>query len=132
MKKTLALVLALLMCMTSVFAQGASDANTASKTTKIGFVVIGDENDQGYTYNFMNGMNAAISQLKSEGYDVELSIKRNIAEDAGCVDLGGRPISENGANAAKMHYSADEDSNAVLKSEGMLLVDSGGQKNKLL
>ena len=85
MKKTLALVLALLMCLTSVFAQGASDANT-SKTTKIGFVVIGDENDQGYTYNFMNGMNAAISQLKSEGYDVELSIKRNIAEDAGCVD----------------------------------------------
>ncbi len=88
MKKTLALALVLLMCF-SVFAQGgkeAAPAATANTTTKIGFVVIGDENDQGYTYNFMNGMNAAISQLKAEGYDVSLSVKRNIAEDAGCVD----------------------------------------------
>lgn len=30
-------------------------------------------------------------------------------------------------NAALMHYSANEDSNAILKNEGMLLVDSGGQ-----
>lgn len=85
MKKTLALALVLLMCF-SVFAQGGKEsapASTASTTTKIGFVVIGDENDQGYTYNFMNGMNAAISQLKAEGYDVSLSIKRNISEDAG-------------------------------------------------
>lgn len=29
-------------------------------------------------------------------------------------------------NAAMMHYSASEDSNAPLKAEGMLLVDSGG------
>ncbi len=31
------------------------------------------------------------------------------------------------ANAAMMHYSAGPDSNAVLKPEGLLLVDSGGQ-----
>ena len=86
MKKTLALVLALMMCLSCLFAQGASDAGSASKTTKVGFVVIGDENDQGYTYNFMNGMNAAIDQLKSEGYDVELSVKINIAEDSSAVD----------------------------------------------
>lgn len=86
MKKTLALVLAIMMCLSCLFAQGASDAGSASKTTKVGFVVIGDENDQGYTYNFMNGMNAAIDQLKSEGYDVELSVKRNIAEDSSAVD----------------------------------------------
>ncbi|NTV79635.1 MAG: M24 family metallopeptidase, partial [Clostridiales bacterium] len=30
-------------------------------------------------------------------------------------------------NAAMMHYSAKEQSSAVLKNEGMLLVDSGGQ-----
>ncbi len=87
MKKTLAIALALLMCL-SVFAQGGKESApaSASTTTKIGFVVIGDENDQGYTYNFMNGMNAAVAQLKSEGYDISLSVKRNIAEDAGCVD----------------------------------------------
>lgn len=85
MKKTLAIAFALLMCF-AVFASGSSESAPASTTTKIGFVVIGDENDQGYTYNFMNGMNAAMAQLKADGYDVELSIKRNIAEDSGCVD----------------------------------------------
>src|SRR5574344_1862965 len=85
MKKTLAIALALLMCF-SLFAQGAGEATTEKKATKIGFVVIGSENDQGYTYNFMNGMNAAIDKLKADGYDVELSVKRDIGEDAGCVD----------------------------------------------
>lgn len=48
-------------------------------------------------------------------------------EVAGCVDLSFDTISAYGSNAAMMHYSADEKSNAVLKPEGMLLVDSGGQ-----
>lgn len=88
MKKTLAIALALLICCTSLFAQGANEAAAAeaSTATKVGFVVIADENDQGYTYNFMRGMNAAIDQLKADGYDVELSVIRNINEDAGCVD----------------------------------------------
>ena len=85
MKKTLAIALALLMCL-SLFAQGAGEAPAEKKATKIGFVVIGSENDQGYTYNFMNGMNAAIDKLKADGYDVVLSVKRDINEDAGCVD----------------------------------------------
>ena len=85
MKKTLVIALALLMCF-SLFAQGSSEAPAEKKATKIGFVVIGSENDQGYTYNFMNGMNAAIDKLKADGYDVELSVKRDIQEDAGCVD----------------------------------------------
>lgn len=36
-------------------------------------------------------------------------------------------IAAYGPNAAMMHYSATEDNFAVLKNEGMLLVDSGGQ-----
>lgn len=43
------------------------------------------------------------------------------------VDLSFTTISAYNANAAMMHYSATEESNAVLKPEGMLLVDSGGQ-----
>lgn len=54
-------------------------------------------------------------------------LERLRKEEAGCVDLSFETISAYGANAAKMHYSADENSNAVLKPEGMLLVDSGGQ-----
>ena len=84
MKKTLAIALALLMCL-SVFAQGGSEstaASTEAKATKIGFVVINDESDQGYTMNFMNGMNAALEQLKAEGYNVELLVKRNTTESS--------------------------------------------------
>lgn len=84
MKKTLAIALALLMCL-SVFANGSSETSSASteaKATKIGFVVINDESDQGYTMNFMNGMNAALEQLKAEGYNVELLVKRNTTESS--------------------------------------------------
>lgn len=42
------------------------------------------------------------------------------------VELSFDTISAYGANAAMMHYSATEESNAQLKPEGFLLVDSGG------
>ena len=103
MKKTLAIALALLMCF-SLFAQGAGEAPAEKKATKIGFVVIGSENDQGYTYNFMNGMNAAMDKLKADGYDVVLSVKRDINEDAGCVDA---------------NLSLDKEQNVELSLEGI-------------
>lgn len=43
------------------------------------------------------------------------------------LDLSFPTISAYGANAAMMHYEADEKDAAVLEAEGMLLVDSGGQ-----
>lgn len=43
------------------------------------------------------------------------------------VDLSFTTIAAYNANAAMMHYSATPENNAVLKPEGMLLVDSGGQ-----
>ena len=95
MKKTLAIALVLLLGCTFIFANGAKEsAQAASDVTKIGFVVIGDENDQGYTFNFMNGMNAAMDQLKAEGYNVELIIERNILEDASCVDANAALAAE--------------------------------------
>ncbi|MBO5303489.1 MAG: aminopeptidase P family protein [Lachnospiraceae bacterium] len=42
------------------------------------------------------------------------------------LDLSFDTISAYDANAAMMHYSATEESNAALKPEGFLLVDSGG------
>lgn len=47
--------------------------------------------------------------------------------EQGCIDLSFPTISAYNANAAMMHYSATPESNAVLKPEGLLLVDSGGQ-----
>lgn len=44
-----------------------------------------------------------------------------------CFDLSFETISAYGANAAMMHYSAKEESSAVIEKQGFLLVDSGGQ-----
>jgi Xaa-Pro aminopeptidase len=44
-----------------------------------------------------------------------------------CVDLSFASISACGANAAMMHYFARRDTCAVLESEGLYLIDSGGQ-----
>ena len=43
------------------------------------------------------------------------------------IELSFDTISAYNENAAMMHYHADETNAAVLKPEGMLLVDSGGQ-----
>jgi len=84
MKKAISFILILCLAMT-LFANGSKE-QTKSAATKIGFVVINDESDQGYTWNFMNGMTAAIEKLKAEGYNVELVVKRNTTESAICKD----------------------------------------------
>lgn len=88
MKKLTVVLLVALLAMTAVFAAGGSEAPAAAtaKATKIGFVVINDESDQGYTWNFVNGMEAAIKQLKDEGYSIELLYKKNTTESAICKD----------------------------------------------
>lgn len=45
----------------------------------------------------------------------------------GFIELSFNTISAFGANAAMMHYSASEESNATLEPGSFLLVDSGGQ-----
>ncbi|MCR5761516.1 MAG: BMP family ABC transporter substrate-binding protein [Sphaerochaetaceae bacterium] len=85
MKKFTVVLLIALIALTAVFAGGSKEA-PASQTTKVGFVVINDENDLGYTWNFMNGMNAAVDKLKAEGYNVELLVSRNHLEDSTVTD----------------------------------------------
>ena len=80
MKRTIVAILVVLLAMTAVFANGAEEKQAESKATKIGFVVINDESDQGYTWNFMNGMENALEKLKAEGYNIELLVKRNTTE----------------------------------------------------
>ena len=63
---------------------GGGEAET--KSIKVGMVCIGDENDQGYTYNFMRGVEEATEQLEEQGIEVEWVFKTNILEDAGCED----------------------------------------------
>ncbi len=56
------------------------------KTVKVGLICIGDENDQGYTYNFIRGKEAATEALAAKGITVEWVVKWNIGEDSGCED----------------------------------------------
>lgn len=51
-------------------------------------------------------------------------LRREIPE---CIDLSFPSISAYGANAAMMHYEPVPEKQAVLKPEGLYLIDSGGQ-----
>ena len=86
MKKLTVVLLIALLALSAVFAQGGSETASKSKATKIGFVVINDESDQGYTWNFVNGMEAAVKQLSAEGYSIDLLYKKNTTESAICKD----------------------------------------------
>lgn len=60
-------------------------------------------------------------------YDAMLLMDSLREEIAGFLDKSFTTISAYGENAAMMHYEATKEECAVLKNEGMLLVDSGGQ-----
>lgn len=76
---------------------------------------------------FLYWLDSNIGKIKI----TELSAGKKVEEFREEQDLYIEPsfgtISAYGANAAMAHYSADEDSNAVLQEKGFYLVDSGGQ-----
>lgn len=79
MKKSLAIVLALVM-LVSMFAGCAKDEN---KDFKVGVILIGDENE-GYTYAHMQGIEAAIENL---GLSMDQVIyKYTVGEDQECYN----------------------------------------------
>lgn len=60
-------------------------------------------------------------------YDAMLLMDSLREEIPGFLDKSFTTISAYGKNAAMMHYEATKEECALLKNEGMLLVDSGGQ-----
>ena len=92
MKKTLSVLFVLILACSFVFAGGAGETGTSAaassdtKTVKVGLICIGDENDQGYTYNFIRGRDEATQMLADEGINVEWMTIYNIGEDASCID----------------------------------------------
>ncbi len=102
-KRILAMLLAGSMIFGLAACSGGSDAGESTpagtdtaetapvetdgvKTVKVGLICIGDENDQGYTYNFIRGQEAATEALAAKGINVEWSIKWNIGEDSSCEE----------------------------------------------
>lgn len=63
----------------------------------------------------------SITELSASDY-----LEKLRSEQEGFVDLSFNTICAYNENAAMMHYSATIDNNALLKPEGLLLVDSGG------
>ena len=63
-----------------------AEEGDAAKTVKVGLICIGDENDQGYTYNFIRGKEAVTEILAEEGIKIEWLVKYNIGEDASCEE----------------------------------------------
>jgi len=67
-------------------AAASAAPSAAAQSIKVGLICIGDENDQGYTYNFIRGKDAATAALAEEGIEVEWIVKYNIGEDSSCED----------------------------------------------
>ena len=65
---------------TTPVTDGTGEPSAEGKTVKVGMVCIGDENDQGYTYNFMKAVEEATAQLAERGITVEWSYKKNILD----------------------------------------------------
>ena len=65
---------------------GTETGAPEGKTVKVGLICIGDENDQGYTYNFIRGKEAVTEKLAEKGITVEWSVKWNIGEDSSCEE----------------------------------------------
>ncbi len=86
MKKLLALLLAFAMVFALAACGDSGTGGDSGKTVKVGLICIGDENDQGYTYNFIRGKEAATEALKAKGIDVDWVVKWNIGEDTTCED----------------------------------------------
>ncbi len=66
--------------------------------------------------------NETITELDASAY----LNSRRFAQD-GCFDLSYETIAAYGPNAAIIHYTPAEESNATIEAKGFLLVDSGGQ-----
>ena len=89
MKRLSLVLIVLAMVSAMVFAGGSSESTAAtgdSNTVKVGLICIGDENDQGYTYNFIRGRDEATENLAKEGINVEWLTIYNIGEDSSCID----------------------------------------------
>ena len=98
MKKLLAILLSVIMVLSLVACGNKTQDETPSnddqqqntetetKTIKVGLICIGDENDQGYTYNFYRAKDSVTEKMAAKGVTLDWNIITNIGEDDGCTD----------------------------------------------
>lgn len=76
---------------------------------------------------FLHWLDANIGKTEITELSAAAKLQSFRKEQEGYMGDSFNTISAYGENAALPHYSADENSNAVLKPKGLYLVDSGGQ-----
>lgn len=76
---------------------------------------------------FMYWLKNNVGKIAMDEISVDKKLHHLRASQEHFLDESFATIAAYNANAAMMHYSATEENKAVLKPEGMLLVDSGGQ-----
>ncbi|WP_022765921.1 aminopeptidase P family protein [Butyrivibrio sp. XPD2006] len=75
---------------------------------------------------FIYWVKSNVGKTEITEYSAAMKLDSMRAELPGFIELSFPTISAYNANAAMAHYEATEDNYAVVKPEGMLLVDSGG------
>lgn len=75
---------------------------------------------------FMYWLKTNIGKIPMTELSASDYLEERRREQDGFIDLSFETICAYGANAAMMHYAATPETNAELKPEGFLLVDSGG------
>ena len=83
MKKLLAILLTLVLCMSMTAMVASADE---AKTVKVGFIFLHDENST-YDLNFLNAAKEACDNL-----DVEYILKTNIDEGEACYDAAAELV----------------------------------------
>lgn len=76
---------------------------------------------------FMYWLKTNIGKIEITEISASDYLEERRKEQEGFIELSFDTISAYKSNAAMMHYSANQDSNALLQPEGLYLVDSGGQ-----
>lgn len=76
---------------------------------------------------FLYWLDKSVGNIEVSEISAEEKLLSFREEQEGFIEPSFATISAYKANAAMMHYSASETSNAILKKEGLYLVDSGGQ-----
>ena len=76
---------------------------------------------------FIHWLKTTVSKHTITELDAADYLKRRRLEQPGCFDLSFPTVSAYGPDAALIHYMPSPETDAELKPEGFLLVDSGGQ-----
>lgn len=107
----------------------ASLMKTIKNNTEIAITKQAHLRDGAAMVNFLYWLKTNIGKTEITEISASDYLEKCRRQQKGCSDLSFDTISGYGSNGAIIHYSATQETNRMLKPEGLYLVDSGGQYN---